>query len=394
MARKEERAARRGSMRDKVKTRAEDNKYTGGGGYIRPPDGVSFLSIEKGTVNLDIVPFEIKEDMTIPDTAAKDMDLEAGDLWYQRTLFIHHGIGADQKSYLCPRTIKKACPICEERARLMKDPGAEKKLIDQLKPQHKDLFNVDCGKEGIKLFEFSYANFRKKLEEEIREGKDEWAGFADLEEGYTVSARFSEETFAGRKYLEVSRIDFEPRDDYDDNILEDVVDLNECLNVLPYDKLQAIFLELDGEDGGDKEKEEKPAQRGRREKAKEEPEERPRRGRREEPEEAPKEERPARRGRREEPAEEPEEKPRRGRREEPAEDDLPPVEEPPVRRGRREEPEPEEKPAKRAPREEPKKEAKGGDCPHGGTWAKDCDTLDSCFECKVWEACRDAADGL
>jgi len=402
MARRDK-SARRSSMRDKVRQRAEENKYSGGGGYLRLPEGIKFAKLKKGTNELDILPFEIKSAMTIPDTATKDMDLDAGDLWYQRSIFVHHGIGADQKSYLCPRTIKKACPICEERARLMKDPNADEKLISDLKPQHKDLFNID-GADGVELLEFSYANFRKKIEEEVREGDEEWAGFADLEGGFTVKVRMSEETFMKNKYLEASRVDFVERDDFPESVLDEVADLNEILVVLPYEKLERVFLELDGEeeepDGQEPEPEGKPSRsRGRsRTEPEEEPEPEPRRGRgrsRQEPEEEePEPEKPSRgRGRsRTEPEEEPEpEKPTRSRRSrpEPEEEPEPEPEKPSRGRGRTRN-EPEQDDAGKS--DDPPFDV--DECPHGGTWGEDCDKLDQCFECDKWEACRDAADAL
>lgn len=376
-----ERSARRSSMRDKVRKQAEENKYVGGGGYLKLPEKVKFAKLKKGVNELDFLPFEIKENMTVPDTATKDMILEKGDQWYQRSIFIHHGIGADQKSFLCPRTIKKPCPICEERSRMMKDPNADEKLIGDLKPQHKDLFNVD-GEEGVEILEFSYANFRKKLEEEIREGEEEWAGFADLEGGYTVKARMTEETFKRNKYLEASRIDFIERKDLPESVLDEVVDLNEILVILPYDQLMSVFLELDGagqqkEESEGQESEEPP--RRRKERASENQEH--------ETEPEPRRDRASRRGQsteeqKPEPAPEPEERPRRKREQPPEEKEPEPAPEP----------EPEERPRRR--REQEETDTDGPSCPHGAKWGEDCDKLDHCYECKQWDACRDAADAF
>ena len=366
--------AGRPSIRDRVRQRAEENKHTGGSGYLKLPEGVSFLKTQKSTrqdpTRLDIVPFEVSKDCVIPDGKSKEMDLQKGDLWYCRTIFVHRNIGAEEKAYICPRTIKKPCPICEERARLSKNPNADEKTLNALKPQVKDIFNINDEKEGIQILEFSHANFRQNLEKEIREGKEEWAGFADLEGGFTLEVVFSEETFGGNKYLEATRFDFEPRDDYKESILDKAVDLNDCLVVLPYDKLERIFLELDSE----------PESEGKQAEKEEEEEEKPARASRKAPKEEVKEERSSRRAKKEEPEPEPEEE------EEEEEEEKPPVkEERAGRRGR----EREEEPSKKSGKEK-------NPCPHGYTFGEDTNAKGECQKCdtKDWEACQDKYDEL
>lgn len=363
--------AGRPSIRDRVRQRAEENKHTGGNSYLKLPEGVVFFKVQKSTrqdpTRLDIVPFEISKDCIIPDGKSKEMELQKGDLWYCRTIFVHRNIGAEDKAYLCPRTIKKPCPICEERARLSKDPNSDEKTLNALKPQVKDIFNVDDPKEGIKILEFSHANFRENLEKEIREGKEEWAGFADLESGYSLDVVFSEETFGANKFLEATRFDFEPREDYKESILDKAVDLNDCLVVLSYEKLERVFLELDSEPESDEKKEEK----------EEEKPAKPRSSNRKAVKEEVKEERPSRRATK---AEEPEPE-----EEEEEEEEKPPVKE--EKAGRR----------SRVEEEAPKKGAKEKNpCPFNYVFGEDCNAKAECQKCEtaVWEACQDKYDEL
>lgn len=361
----------RPSLRDRVRQRAEEQRHTGGSSYIKLPPDVKFLQTHKGKMELDILPYEVACD-TNPEA-------EKGTLWYQRTFYLHRDIGAEQKPYICPSTIGKKCPICEHRAILARDPNADEATLKSLKKSERELFNVidletpATEKEGVKVFESSVHTFGKKLNEELREGDEDWVGFADLEKGYTLKVRFTEETLGKNKFLDASRIDFEPRDDYPESILDEVVDLDACLVILPYDKLEKIFLDL-GDENHD-------APAG---------------------DPAPERERPTResRSRSNAPADPPpaEERQSRSNRHEPERE---PVQQTSSRRSR--DPEPErEVPADPPPttatrtreRPAPPPVSDGPACPSGGTWAASCDKLDACFTCPLWDACRDAADLL
>lgn len=355
MARREEKA--RTSIRDRVRERAEQNKHSGGSSYLQLPEGVKFFKVVKSTRNnptlLDIVPFEFTKNTTIIDgKKAQEVDFLKGELWYCRTILVHRNIGANEKAYICPKTIGKPCPICEERAQMYKNPNItkqEEELARKLKPQVKDIFNVLVDDE-IQILEYSHANFREKLEKEIREGREEWAGFADLEGGFSLEVVFSEEEISMGKqkiaYLEASRFDFVERDEIPESILDKVVNLDECLVVLPYDKLSALFWDdSSNEPEPEKTQEEEPEKETRSSRRDPEPEKETHSSRREETKE-----------------EEPEKE---------------------TRSGRRREPDPEPEPA-------------AGDCPKNHVFGEDCNAHDECRKCPqdIWEACQDKYDEL
>lgn len=238
------RRSKRTSMRSKVKNRAQERESTAGAGWMNIDGDVEFFNPKKGRNTFDILPYEV--------TVDNHPEVAAGELWYQRTVWIHYGIGAEEKSYICPlKTIGKKCPICEHRAQLMKDPDADEDAIKDLKPRERELFNVRHD-DTIKLFTFSYHLFGKQLEEEVREGSDEYAGFADLEDGYTLKVRFSEKKFGGNKFLEASRIDFTQKDDEDESVLNDVFNLDEILHILSYKDLEKVYWELAEQESEDK----------------------------------------------------------------------------------------------------------------------------------------------
>ena len=339
---RDQRKTRQDAMRDRIRKRAEEREKQGGGGtkYNLPSD-VNFFQIKK-RVSMDIIPYVVSVD-DHPEGVSK------GDYWYQRTVWVHYAVGAEEKSYICLRTAKKRCPICEHRAELMKQDKPDEALLKALKPREREIFNVydqEDPDKGVQLWDVSYHLFGKHLEEEIREGKPEYAGFSEPEGGFTLKVRATEENMGGNKYMEASRIDFEEREPLDEKILAKALDLDKILKILPYDELDRIFLEL--EEPTDK---------------KAEPEDKE--------DEAPQRERDHRRR----VAEEPERKL----------DIRPAVEE--------------RKPAKESPKEEPKErkparraETKELECPAGGTFGKDCDELDACRTCEIWEKCLEAQE--
>jgi preprotein translocase subunit YajC len=80
--------------------------------------------------------------------------------------------------------------------------------------------------------------------------------------GRTLTVRFSDATFEGRKYLECTRIDFRERKDMDeDKILKQSPCLDEVLNVLPYEKLNAMFFQLEGDGAATEEDKDSPPSR-------------------------------------------------------------------------------------------------------------------------------------
>lgn len=356
---------KRKSMRDRVRKHAEESKNRGGGfGIFNLPDGkdVTFFKPKKGTMNLDLLPFELTK-------ANKDLRLEPGDLWYEKTFWVHNGIGAEDKKYLCLKTIGKRCPICDQRTQLAKTGNADQDLLKDLLPKERQLFqliDLDDEDKGIQLWDFSYHLFGKQLEMELREQDEECAGFAELEGGFTLKIRFDEKKFGSHTFCETNRIDFKQRDDYGDDILEDVLPLDDMFKVVEYDALEAIFLETDDEAEAGEEEEQPSRKRTSRKKEEKKEEELPF-----DPDE--KEDKP-----------EPEKK-RRGRKavkeEEPAEEQEPEKEEKPATRTRT-----------RAKKEEPKDD--GPTCPEGKKFGYETNDHDCCSGCpdETWDACSAARD--
>ena len=324
---------RRARMGDRARRKAEKAMIqNSGGSYLNLPRGTEIYKPKKGTQTLAIVPYEVK--------TKNHPEADVGELWYQRDIYVHYNVGIDEKAVICPKTIGKSCPICKYLSALKKDPDADEEIIKALKPKHRELYNVinlDEDSDKVLLFEISYYNFGDKLDEEIREGKPEWADFAEVEEGFALSIRFKEKQLGQNKYLQASRIDFEERDDYTEEILEQAFDLDSLLNILSYDDIEKILHgEPEDIDDEDEEEEEKPSRRSSKRK-------------------------------KEETSDEDEEETSDDTSDDDDEDEE----------------DEEEKPAKRSRRSK-------GKCPYGYKFGADVDNEDECENCKKWDDCMDA----
>lgn len=347
------------SLRERIRKRAEQRQSEG---------GVPYLKIEKENLYemqkinlLDFLPYEV--------TATNRPDIDAGEYDVSRRFYVHRRVGAEDKTYICPlKTNGSPCPICEHIAKLRKDPDVENNEIKDLYPKERELYNVidlNNKKEGVKIFDISTHLFGKKLEEEIMEGDEELADFADLDGGKTLKVRGRAKTWLtpeGKKveFFETSRIDFKDRSDYDEDILEKVFDLDKIMIVLSYDELEKEYWGVSGPT------DDKPAKK---------------KGKKVEQDDDVEEEE-------EEEDEEPEEEEDDDTDED--EDDVDEEEdedeEPDDDEDEDEEPDEEE--------DEDEDEDSCSDCPHGHKFGIDTNLKDECDDCNCWDECEDKKEEL
>lgn len=218
-------------------------------GLFTLPEGVGVWEPEKaGKYALDFLPYEIKID-NHPDKQ------DAGVLWWKFPFQIHKSVGVNKEPVICPRTFGKPCPICQEKDRLSAEYEKNKDLIRAIKPQRWWAYKIRSLKdpEKIDVFAISEGKFHDYqgggLNYEIETGDEKNLAFFDLVKGRgrTVTVRFAEETYEGRNFFKASRFDFAPREDTPAAEVDDVID-GLCLddifgNVLPYEKIAAMFAD-------------------------------------------------------------------------------------------------------------------------------------------------------
>jgi hypothetical protein len=340
------------SMRQGIRTQSTAKK-TGGGTKFNLPEGVNFFTPKVGTNKIRIVPY----DVTISKHPNK---IAIGNAWHDRQFAIHYNVGAEDKSYICPKTVGQRCPICEYRLKLAKSQNPDEAVLKALKPKDRVLYNVinmDDLDAGLMLWEISFHNFTKKLNEEISEGDDDYDYFAIPDEsGKVLVVRFAEKTLLKNTFLEASRIDFKnPEEAIADDILEAALDLDAILKVLPYNELEAIFLEIPSEETAENTQQ---------------------------PEAEPQKEERKR-------------TPRTPKKEEQSSEDTSAVDEE-AKKAAEEAAEKARKDAIRLAKAKKAEEATNtneNECPAGGVFGKDTDNLPACDTCKKWDACITQKEG-
>lgn len=341
------------SMRDKVKQKAEKNMNRGGSRYLQIPADTPIFKPKKGPYNLDFLPYEVKVD--------NHPEVSKGDLWYQRTYFVHFNVGDGNEAAICLRTVKKPCPICEHVKELYNsDAQEDNDLAKELKAKERELYNIidlDDQDKGVQLFDISYHLFGKALDEEINEGEEELADFAELEGGKTLVCSFRKKKLGTNEFYEIRKIDFEDRDDYDDDILEEVYDLDSLLNIKDYETLQKeLYGVIDEDDDKDEEKEEKEEKKSKTSKTSK------KRTEKKKPFDGGKKKSKVKDEEEDEDEDEnEEEKPSKGKK------------------GKKKD-------------SSKGKSSKKNKCPHGGTFGEDNDQLDECEDCEIWVECEEASE--
>lgn len=367
----------RESMRDKIKRRAQETTHGGGGGSVSLPEGVKWFENDGKPVELDFVPYEITSPRHPEVLSGR---FKVGDLIDSRVYWIHRDIGVDQKSKVCLKSIGKPCPICEAYNAAKKNSSMAKEDVDALRSKERVLYNViDLGTKDqkVQVWDVSYHLFTKMLEEEQTLNENLY-GYADLDNGSTLSLRFRQKKMGKQEFYETSRIDGNPRELYGDEILSEVVNFDEALQILSYEQLEAVFLGTDNEPEGEDSPNPLVRQRGERNETPparaalpEESAPSGRRSRAAEPDNAPNPHR-----------HDPDKQRERGGRaakQEPAqEEDTPPST--PRRGAIKSEPATDKKP----------EESTGGECPSGHSFGIDTDKQDECDACDVWQSCRQA----
>lgn len=208
---------------------------------VKLPDGIDFFSFKKeGTYRIDVLPYEVGKGNPVADP---------GVLHYERTYFIHRGIGPESKSYCClAKNWGKACPICEHCTKMKKSGDDPKEFL----PKERQLWVIIDKKDEdkkIQLLDQSHFLFGKQIDEAIKgaDDGDNYENFFHLEGGMTLKITVVEENFLGHPFRKPARIEFKPREDYEESILESIPCLDDLLNELSYKELKKIFEMTGGE---------------------------------------------------------------------------------------------------------------------------------------------------
>lgn len=236
--------------RPKAGSTARDAKHRAGGDLtvLRLPSGVELFTPKEGLIKFDIVPFVAGQG---------NRYAKPGEVYYERTFFVHSRVGPDNESYVCPlKEANRPCPICEYRAKLASDPDADEKLFAKLGVKERQLFLIRLhtaeGPENqVRVYESSYFCFGKLLDNYRRDAEEDESHvlrFDDYDAGSVLRVGYSEEDGGGFKFIKAYKIDFKPRPNgLPDDVIDHGICVDDLLNVMTYDELKQSFLQVPGD---------------------------------------------------------------------------------------------------------------------------------------------------
>lgn len=226
----------------KVRQWKQQQAQKDSGNYLNIPGDMEKYKerADKRPAKMDIIPYEVQSTVHPAD------DVEQGDLFYCRPYKRHAQIGPENEKMVCPRSVRKPCPICEYREALMDDWDANELLIKDLRPSDRVLYYIrdNDDEDKIKVMDISNFGFEDKLNEELvfceeENSVDHFACLGD--EGLTLSVRFITDPKL-KKFVRASKIDFrERRKPVDESIVDELPDMDKVLIVKSAEQIKKLF---------------------------------------------------------------------------------------------------------------------------------------------------------
>lgn len=222
---------------------------------LRIPDGTSLFTIKKeGNYRIDVIPYVVGKGN--PHAAE-------GKKYWQRTYFVHRGVGANGQSFCCPKKCtdgRLKCPICEDAWRQWNAIGKDRELTDEelkkekdrvkaLWPKERQLFAVidkNNAEKGIQIWDQSFHLFGKALKNKLdnMDEVDEKKGydrFHHPEMGYTIRITAVEEKMGSYSFFDCSIFEFREREPYEMSIIDEAPCLDDAIILLTYEQLEKAY---------------------------------------------------------------------------------------------------------------------------------------------------------
>lgn len=184
----------------------------------------SYFKVKSGKNAMDIIPFIFGTDL-FPNK-------KKGKVGFMLDIFVHKGFNQSWDKCLCmKKTYGKACPICEERERLIElDADEHEKRIKELAAKRRCIVcavNLKSDEEDphngqVQIFDETHYYFMKELlEEAAADDAGNPIDFTSLDNGFTVLYRASLEKIDKAKFFKYKTFGFEEREEqYPEGIIK------------------------------------------------------------------------------------------------------------------------------------------------------------------------------
>src|SRR3990167_2086908 len=207
---------------------------------IQIPEGFqTFKVASAGNRKLDFYPYIVGQGNKWCDP---------GLLHYERTYFVHFGIGPNQGAYVCPARLHptpQRCPICE----YANSPQCDKETNKKLQAKERQLWLVkDLGEpqKGIQIWDYSYHLFGKQLRNCFTLSPIElnYKNFTAPWDPKTLLVGFVEKpTGFGKPCYEAANFIFMPRAKLTKAEVQALPCLDDLVLIKPYNELKEIFFQ-------------------------------------------------------------------------------------------------------------------------------------------------------
>lgn len=205
-------------------------------GFSLIKKGTEWAPENEGDYEISIMPYLVTKP-NHPDL--RDYDYTPGEEYFYRRPYGVHRL--NNKPYICPNvTFGEACPICEERKKYEKGTpeaklfSVERWVLYAIKVKNMSDYFV---------FNWKYTKFTKNFDEAL-EMEDDKSNLIFFEFQGGKNIRFKVRTNKDGKYhyLEAKGFKFSDRKDLPENIVDEVPQLDECIEALSYEKLKSILI--------------------------------------------------------------------------------------------------------------------------------------------------------
>lgn len=206
-------------------------------------EGLQKWKCKEGVHLIDIIPYRAGD---------KDPNTKPGEWTYLLDLWVHGNVGPNQDSYVCPaRTYNAPCPICEHREELREADDYDEELVRTLYPIRRVIYNIICyddpkeESKGVQVWMVSHFHMEKRLMAIAKLPARGGTGG-----GYVAFADPDEgrsiqfERKGGRNNTEYLGHQFISRDGYtiSDEILLSAYQLDQIVHVPTYEELHDAFF--------------------------------------------------------------------------------------------------------------------------------------------------------
>ena len=232
-----------------------NSRGSGGKGacdWSRHSGGVKFYKPKEGVNKINIIPYEIKDELHPLVKAGKR---KVGDLSYVMDIWVHQRVGPGEAAVICPsKNYGKACPICEAQDSCYKKGDEEgAKAYKASRRVYYNVEDVTDPDEGVQVLDVSDFLFEKELIGAAKRKGEEGAivRFADpdMKIGKVIKCYAEKEKSGGYETMKFKDFEFlDRKNDSVDALIDEAISFDALLTLRSYDEIVEVMTGVDSDE--------------------------------------------------------------------------------------------------------------------------------------------------